>query len=112
MSSFAADIDDWRARAACATLAPDVFFPISDKGRSLADTARARAVCARCEVSDDCLAYALRTRERHGIWGGLTEEERRVLWSRHRADGTGRQARAPHQPGRTRQARPAGPQAA
>lgn len=72
---------DWRDLAACKTTPTDVFFPISDKGRAREDVDRARAVCARCQVRSACLAYAVATRQRHGIWGGLTEDERRALWA-------------------------------
>ena len=44
--------------------------------------AKAKAVCARCPVRDECLEYALRTREPHGIWGGLNEMERRAVLRR------------------------------
>jgi WhiB family redox-sensing transcriptional regulator len=66
----------WRERAACCGTALDVFFP----GRG--ETAGpARQVCARCPVREPCLEYALSNRITHGIWGGLTERERRPLQS-------------------------------
>lgn len=56
---------------------PDAFFPKKgDSGRE------AKKVCARCLVSDECAQYALDRDERHGIWGGLTERERRRLKKR------------------------------
>lgn len=64
----------WAAHAACANTSPDLFFP--DKGGS---TAAARAVCATCPVTTECLDYALRWRIPHGIWGGTSERERRRL---------------------------------
>jgi WhiB family redox-sensing transcriptional regulator len=64
----------WRDRAACRGTDPDLFFP--DRGES-ADPAR--QICARCPARQPCLAYALDTGITHGIWGGLTERERRVL---------------------------------
>ena len=67
---------DWRSRAACRFIDPDLFFPISDSGRGLEQTAKAKAVCAGCAVRRECLAFAVRARERHGIWGGMTEQER------------------------------------
>ena len=67
---------DWRLRAACRFTDPDLFFPISDSGKGLEQTAKAKAVCAGCEVRRECLAFAVRARERHGIWGGMTEQER------------------------------------
>jgi len=67
---------EWWQLAGCRSADPDLFFPISSTGRSLEETAEARAICARCPVRSQCLAFALRTRQVHGIWGGLTEEER------------------------------------
>jgi WhiB family transcriptional regulator, redox-sensing transcriptional regulator len=67
---------DWRAAAACRLVDPELFFPISNSGPSLHLATRAKAVCAACEVQSECLAFALRTRQNHGIWGGLTEDER------------------------------------
>lgn len=69
----------WWQHAACRSAEADLFFPISEKGRSQLDTARAKAVCERCPVCPQCLDYALAAGQQHGIWGGLTEEERRPL---------------------------------
>jgi WhiB family redox-sensing transcriptional regulator len=66
--------EDWRDRALCAQTDPEAFF--SDKGES---TAPAKRVCRCCEVRADCLQYALDRGERHGVWGGLSERERRKL---------------------------------
>ncbi len=65
----------WWQLAACRSADPDLFFPIST-GRSLEQAAEARAICARCPVRPYPLAFALRTRQVHGIWVGLSEEER------------------------------------
>jgi WhiB family transcriptional regulator, redox-sensing transcriptional regulator len=70
---------DWWELAACQAEDPDLFFPISAKGRSEADVTRARAVCRQCQVRTKCLDYALATRQPHGIWGGLTEMERQPI---------------------------------
>jgi WhiB family transcriptional regulator, redox-sensing transcriptional regulator len=67
---------DWRELSACQSVDPDLFFPLSSAGRSLEQVAEAKAVCARCLVRRQCLAFAMRSGQRHGIWGGLTEEER------------------------------------
>jgi WhiB family transcriptional regulator, redox-sensing transcriptional regulator len=72
---------DWWEFAACQTTDPDLFFPISATGRAKIDVARARAVCQHCQVRARCLDYALATRQVHGIWGGLTEDERRPLFT-------------------------------
>ena len=70
--------EDWRSAAACRSADPDLFFPVSDPGASLAQAAEAKAICAGCPVHRQCLAFALRTGQIHGIWGGLTERERHV----------------------------------
>jgi WhiB family transcriptional regulator, redox-sensing transcriptional regulator len=68
--------EDWRSAAACNDTDPDLFFPLSGSGKSLEQAERAKAVCAGCPVRRSCLAFAQRTGQVHGIWGGLTEEER------------------------------------
>ncbi|MDO5034497.1 MAG: WhiB family transcriptional regulator [Actinomycetaceae bacterium] len=65
---------EWQARALCAQTDPEAFFP--EKGGS---TREAKAVCASCEVRAQCLEYALENDERFGIWGGMSERERRRL---------------------------------
>ena len=69
----------WRSVAACRSADPDLFFPISDSGPALEQAARAKAICATCRVQRECLAFALRTRQIHGIWGGTTEHERAAV---------------------------------
>lgn len=64
----------WQARGLCAQTDPEAFFP--EKGGS---TREAKKVCLTCEVRDECLEYALAHDERFGIWGGLSERERRKL---------------------------------
>lgn len=70
---------DWRLLAACRTVDPELFFPISTSGLGLQQAAQAKAVCAECWVRSECLAFALFTRQVHGVWGGLTEQERLFL---------------------------------
>lgn len=65
---------EWQERALCAQTDPEAFFP--EKGGS---TREAKKVCASCEVRSECLDYALENDERFGIWGGLSERERRRL---------------------------------
>ena len=65
---------DWQDRALCAQTDPESFFP--EKGGS---TREAKRVCSGCEVQAECLEYALANDERFGIWGGLSERERRRL---------------------------------
>lgn len=64
----------WQERALCAQTDPEAFFP--EKGGS---TREAKKVCVSCDVRGDCLEYALAHDERFGIWGGLSERERRRL---------------------------------
>jgi WhiB family redox-sensing transcriptional regulator len=64
----------WRNGAACRGADPDAFFP--ERGESAEP---ARQVCARCPARHPCLVYALDNGITHGVWGGLTERERRVL---------------------------------
>jgi WhiB family transcriptional regulator, redox-sensing transcriptional regulator len=66
--------EQWQERALCAQTDPEAFFP--EKGGS---TREAKRICLGCEVRDDCLEYALAHDERFGIWGGLSERERRRL---------------------------------
>lgn len=68
---------NWRDSALCAQTDPEAFFP--DKGTS---PKPAKQVCGRCPVRSECLDDALLRRERFGVWGGLTERERRVLLRR------------------------------
>jgi WhiB family transcriptional regulator, redox-sensing transcriptional regulator len=68
---------NWR-RLACRFTDPDLFFPVSASGAALKQVAAAKAVCAGCRVRSECLAFALATRQVHGIWGGMSEEERRL----------------------------------
>jgi WhiB family redox-sensing transcriptional regulator len=64
----------WQERALCAQTDPEAFFP--EKGGS---TREAKKVCLGCDVRGECLEYALAHDERFGIWGGLSERERRRL---------------------------------
>ncbi len=64
----------WQERANCLGVDPDLFFP--ERGAS---TREAKSVCSSCEVRVDCLEYALVNGEKFGIWGGLSERERRRL---------------------------------
>ncbi len=65
---------DWHGQALCAQTDPEAFFP--EKGGSTRD---AKKICTGCEVRAECLSYALANDERFGIWGGLSERERRRL---------------------------------
>ena len=67
----------WQERSLCAHTDPEAYFP--EKGGS---TREAQQVCDGCEVRSECLEYALENDERFGIWGGLSERERRKLKKR------------------------------
>ena len=64
----------WQARANCMGVDPDLFFP--ERGAS---TREAKEVCRGCVAREDCLEYALDNGEKFGIWGGMSERERRRL---------------------------------
>ena len=70
---------DWRHESACLTVDPELFFPIGNTGPALAQIDEAKAVCQRCDVVDSCLKWALETGQDSGVWGGLSEDERRAL---------------------------------
>src|SRR4029453_2722082 len=85
----------WQERALCAQTDPEAFFP--EKGGS---TREAKKVCLGCEVRAECLEYALLHDERFGIWGGLSERERRKLkkragWERSAGGGPPEGAHTP-----------------
>lgn len=72
----------WLAQAACRGPQSVAFYPPASFERKevrLSRERRAKSICAECPVATDCLDHALRTREPHGIWGGLNEAERRDL---------------------------------
>jgi len=69
---------EWRRSAACQEADPDLFFPVSPAGLGRDEAARAKAICASCQVRRRCLQFALGTHQAHGVWGGTTEDERRL----------------------------------
>jgi WhiB family redox-sensing transcriptional regulator len=70
---------NWRYRAACSTEEPELFFPIGTSGPALGQLAEAKSVCRACPVVGECLAWALATGQGSGVWGGMSEDERREL---------------------------------
>ena len=75
----------WQRHAACRGPESTLFFPpaVSEtRGDREARESRAKTICGGCPVQPTCLDYALHIQEPHGIWGGLTELERRVLLER------------------------------
>lgn len=72
----------WQFRAACRGPQVHVFFPpphFERKDAKRSRELRAKNICKTCGVRRDCLEYALRIREQHGIWGGMNETERKAL---------------------------------
>ena len=74
---------DWSELGLCAQTDPEAFFP--EKGGS---TREAKRICSGCEVRAECLEDALANDERFGIWGGLSERERRHLRRERQTEGT------------------------
>jgi len=73
----------WRNRAACLEEHPDLFFPIGNTGPALVQIQKAKAVCGRCEVIETCLEWAMESGQDAGVWGGVSEDERRTLKRRY-----------------------------
>jgi WhiB family redox-sensing transcriptional regulator len=74
---------DWRDEAACTEHDPEIFFPSGATGPAWQELERAKAICRRCPVRVDCLQWALDTGQAAGVWGGLSENERRRCSRRH-----------------------------
>lgn len=72
----------WRDRGRCRGLDPDIFYPPEED-----DGLEAKEICAHCSVREICLEHAITHREKIGVWGGLTERERRRLIRRRRRAG-------------------------
>jgi WhiB family redox-sensing transcriptional regulator len=70
---------DWRHAAACRDEDPELFFPIGNTGPALLQIDEAKAICGVCSVTEDCLQWALDTAQEAGVWGGLSEDERRLV---------------------------------
>ena len=74
---------DWRHRSACLDEDPELFFPIGNTGPAILQIEEAKQVCRRCDVREQCLAWALEAGQDHGVWGGMSEDERRALKRRN-----------------------------
>jgi WhiB family redox-sensing transcriptional regulator len=70
---------DWRHRAACRDEDPELFFPIGTSGPALLQIDEAKSVCRVCTVTESCLSWAIESGQESGVWGGLSEDERRAL---------------------------------
>lgn len=69
----------WIEQASCLNHDPELFFPVGTTGPAVVQAERAKTVCAGCPVRGECLRWALDTCQDAGVWGGLDEEERRVI---------------------------------
>lgn len=67
---------DWKAQGACLGADADLWFPGRGKNQ---DAKEAKAVCLKCPVRQECLDYAIANVEKHGVWGGKSERERRKI---------------------------------
>lgn len=96
-----AAIPDWRHEAACLAEDPELFFPLGNTGPADEQIKDAKAVCRRCDVTEICLRWALDTRQEFGVWGGLSENERKAMRRREgrarAAHDTPVQVPSPHQ---------------
>ena len=84
--------DQWQLKASCRGHQALVFFPpsyVERKEERIGREREAKAICRSCPVREECLGYALRIQEPHGIWGGLNETERKQYIDRQ----TGRRMR-------------------
>jgi WhiB family transcriptional regulator, redox-sensing transcriptional regulator len=70
---------DWRHQGACLDEDADLFFPLGISDAAYHQMEDARQVCLRCPVREQCLDWALENGQEHGVWGGTTENERRLL---------------------------------
>jgi WhiB family redox-sensing transcriptional regulator len=80
---------DWRHHAECLDEDPELFFPIGNTGPALEQIEDAKAVWRRCDMADMCRGWALETGQDAGVWGGLSEYERRALTRRRRSGAQG-----------------------
>ena len=72
-------MSDFRLRAACRGVDPELFFPVGTSGPAQAQALAAKAVCRHCAVRLECLSQALSTHQKDGVWGGLDPVERHQL---------------------------------
>lgn len=75
----------WRVDAACRDLDPNMFFPVGVTGPAVDQIATAKSICSGCPARAACLEFAITTNQEFGVWGGTSEEERRVLRRQWRA---------------------------
>lgn len=76
----------WWELAECRSADPELFFPMAGTRAWRADVTRAKAMCSRCPIREQCLDYAIESHQAFGVWGGASEEERRLITARRRRD--------------------------
>lgn len=79
------DRDEWREFGSCRNLDTSQFFPIGQTGEAEVIISRAKEVCVGCAVREQCLEFAITTNQEYGVWGGHSEDERRVIRRQWRA---------------------------
>lgn len=84
LAELFAATEAWHEQANCRGLDPELFFP--ERGGTWEST-QAKEVCAACVVRQECLEYAVNVGERYGLWGGLSEKERRRIRVARRMGG-------------------------
>jgi WhiB family transcriptional regulator, redox-sensing transcriptional regulator len=83
---------EWVHRARCRDEDPELFFPIGNTGPAALQIDVAKAICVACEVRQECLEWAIATGQDAGVWGGLSEEERRAVRRARKRQATARVA--------------------
>ncbi|MEU2426992.1 WhiB family transcriptional regulator [Streptomyces sp. NPDC007851] len=73
------DQQEWHHSSACREADPELFFPVGEGLAAQEQAEEAKSYCRRCPVTAECLRFALNNDEPSGVWGGLTEKERRAL---------------------------------
>ncbi|MDA8549513.1 WhiB family transcriptional regulator [Aquiluna sp.] len=73
----------WLNQARCLNEDPELFFPVGNTGPALEQIEQAKSICRQCDVSAQCLEYAIKESQDTGVWGGLSEDERRSLKRRY-----------------------------
>jgi WhiB family redox-sensing transcriptional regulator len=77
-------------KAACRSSDPDLFFPVGTTGGAKEQILEAKHICQECGVAAQCLEFALLTNQESGIWGGLSEDERRKVRARQASSAAAR----------------------
>ncbi len=73
----------WLNKARCLNADPELFFPVGNTGPALEQIEQAKTICRQCDVSAQCLECAIKATQDTGVWGGLSEDERRSLKRRY-----------------------------